>query len=1055
MRSRSIDRLISAILLFLACYVLQAQRFSFQRYGESQGLLDLVITDLIQDRDGYIWVATFNGVYRYDGTSFQRFDDLEGIPFGPSTYFLETPDGTFWIASDRSLSRREGSGFRKFELGVELLGPQPVAWLQKRGRFALATDEGLATVAVQDGGLGQVSFDAKARGQPSFAVYAAPDGSLWYSAGDGVCRRDQTQTHCFGPGEGVPKDRWTGIRMDRNRNLWIRSEKKIFRLTAGSARFEQGPNGLPPADGTGTLNLDRDGNLFVPTQRGLARLVNGGWHLVAMREGMTSNSVQVALEDREGSLWIGHLGAGLERWRGYDSWEGWTELEGLANSSILAIQPLTPDHLLLGTDRGLVEFRVGKGTVRTWLERDGLAGDHVFALAYDASGDLWIGSSPGGLCRMNHMTGHIDRIFSSSSEGVLNLAIDHDGAVWAGTDHRLLRFEPSGGGHFRLSVPPGSPVGYTPGIMLDRSGRLWAATSGNIFLCNRQLCNALGPVQDFSSGSAMNVAEDHNGATLVLSTSGRVYSLVEHAGQWSATTLPPLSAPNTVIPYFLRSDRSGVLWVGTDRGVFALEPNGKEWRWYTEDDGLVWNDVNVGAFHSGAGNDVWIGTSRGLAHYTPPHRKWVRPAPRAAIVSLEVNGRALEGSGPFTWNYPASSVQLHVTALTFTNEERNRFLYRLRGIDKTWMHTSSHEIVYSDLRPGTYTFEVLAQAPDGTVSNVSATAVLTVLPPWYLTRTFLALAVAAVLFLLITVYYWRTRSFVLRQRELEAAVADRTRELRAERRFERDQAQILEMIVSDSGLNEILDSIAEMVRTYPPGFDCSIVPGNAPVAPPRPGMTTGEISSTAGERIGWIYFAYAGGSGPDPVTKVVSVAKRLAAVAIETRGAYERLDHQANHDLLTGLPNRLYFQEGIKKAFQEAARDHQGFAVIYIDLDRFKEINDQHGHRMGDLFLQEISNRFRGCMRKGDLLARLGGDEFAAILPGADSAAAAERIVRALKASLESPVLLPGCAPQAYASIGYSLYPRDAADTESLLRAADQAMYRAKQKTKTIPHPTA
>jgi len=1050
---RILTRLLALALVLLGPLTAGAQRFSFQRYGEAQGLFNLTITDLLQDHEGYIWVATFNGVYKYDGTSFQRFGETEGIPPNTTLNFLETPDGNLWAVSGHVLFKRDGSRFRKFELSVNLDGSQPVAWLPQASSFVLATTAGLATVPIRGGVPGQVSIEAVTGGPAAFSVYTAPDGALWYSTSTEVCRRQNRRTDCYGASEGVAKDRWAGIRMDKNGELWIRSEKRILRLPAGAKRFEAGLEGLPPAEGIGLLNLDREGDLFVPTEDGLARLVKGRWQLIGMRQGMTSDDVQVTLEDREGSLWIGHLGAGLERWRGYNTWEGWTELEGLPNSSIFAIEQVATDRVFLGSDEGLAEFQPGRGIVRTWHESDGLAGNHVYALSVDDRGDLWIGSAPGGLSRMNRKTGRIDRILPSSSESVLSLQADNDGSMWAATERRILHFERTPSGGFRMKVPPGSPPGYSPGLLRDSFGRLWSATSGNLFVFGGDHWTALGPIDWLPPGSAFSLAEGADGAIYVLTVKGQVLRIVWRDARWVATALPPLSAPGSLVPYFFHSDRQGALWVGTDRGVFTLQPNSSEWRWYTEDDGLIWNDTNLGAFHQGLGDDVWIGTSRGLAHFAPTKLQTVSSTPRAAIVSLVVNGRKLDGPGPYSFGYPASSVQFHVTALTFTNEERNRFLYRLRGVDGDWLHTSSHEIAYSDLRPGTYTFDVLAQSPDGRLSSEAATAIFVVRPPWFLTRTFLCIATVCTSLLLFAAFRWRMRLFLVRQKELEAAVTERTRELRVEREFEREQAHVMEMIVSSAKLDEILDSIAEMVRSCPPGFDCVIALHPVPAETLRQGTTSMEIPSAAGQTMGWIYFA--GGKGNSSsleAPKVISVARRLATVALETRSAYEKLDHQANYDLLTGLANRLRFQDGLQAIYERASNDHQGFAVIYIDLNRFKEINDRYGHRVGDLFLQEVANRFRSCMRKGDLLARVGGDEFAAVIPDANSSMIVERIVLALENSLLAEILLPGCTARASASFGFSMYPNDSADCESLIRVADQAMYRAKQRAKSATH---
>jgi signal transduction histidine kinase/ligand-binding sensor domain-containing protein/CheY-like chemotaxis protein len=769
------------LTLLAACLPAVAQRFSFQRYGESQGLTDLVITDLLQDHEGYIWAATFNGVFRYDGTSFRRFGDAEGVPVRPDTYFIETPAGVLWAIADHSLSRREGNVFRNFDLDFHILGAQPGVWLEKNSAFLLATSRGLATVRVQPNGAASgISIDPVIGKQTVFSVYAAPDGAIWYSTIAGIYRRSVEKVTWFGPREGVSRDRWTGMRMDRNGDLWIRSEKKLLTLRHGASRFVNPASGLPPADGTGVLSLDRDGNLFVPTQGGLARQLNGHWQLVGMRQGMTGDSVRVALEDREGSLWVGHLGAGLERWRGYDSWEGWTELEGLTNSSIMAIQPTGPDRLFLGSDRGLLDFNTREGTLHNWLERDGLAGDHVLALALDRADNLWIGSAPGGLSRLNRRLGGIERVFPThpaDGDGVLNVVVDRDGTVWAGTEKSLLRFAKSRNGRFDLDTPAGTPTSGTTGLMLDRTGRLWAISGGELYIRAKATWTWIRKIQGLEQGRLLQIAQSSDGTMFAITDAACVYRLDEHGKNWVASQLPVLPASGRLAVYFLGSDDRNDLWVGTGRGVFVFDCQQQKWRWYTEEDGLVWNDTNMGAFSPGAHSDVWIGTSRGLAHYKPVHAGRPRPPPEARISAVQVNGRTLDLSAPLSWRYPADSVQIRMTVLSYADEGRTRFLYRRRGIDSNWLRTDSREIVYSDMRPGTYIFEVKAESPDGTASSKPATVVLTIQPPWYLTGAFLVSSVCGALLVCLFVWLFRIRYLVAYRRELQHQVAERTEEI--------------------------------------------------------------------------------------------------------------------------------------------------------------------------------------------------------------------------------------------------------------------------------------
>jgi diguanylate cyclase (GGDEF)-like protein len=153
----------------------------------------------------------------------------------------------------------------------------------------------------------------------------------------------------------------------------------------------------------------------------------------------------------------------------------------------------------------------------------------------------------------------------------------------------------------------------------------------------------------------------------------------------------------------------------------------------------------------------------------------------------------------------------------------------------------------------------------------------------------------------------------------------------------------------------------------------------------------------------------------------------------------------AYHDSLTGLPNRRLLDDRLKQAVFLAQRRDSGVAVMLIDLDRFKQVNDSLGHRAGDAVLREVGHRLSGCVRKADTLARHGGDEFVIVIPDlqmeSDCQVVAEKVLHAL----ETPFRVDGREFRIGASIGISLYPADAGDGEMLLRNADVAMYRAKQ----------
>lgn len=158
----------------------------------------------------------------------------------------------------------------------------------------------------------------------------------------------------------------------------------------------------------------------------------------------------------------------------------------------------------------------------------------------------------------------------------------------------------------------------------------------------------------------------------------------------------------------------------------------------------------------------------------------------------------------------------------------------------------------------------------------------------------------------------------------------------------------------------------------------------------------------------------------------------------------ERLSYAANHDPLTRLPNRTLFQERLTRAIARASRNHNLVALLFIDLDKFKQVNDTMGHLAGDMLLQQVAERLSSCIRQGDTVARLSGDEFTIILEDVqdprDAAVVGHKVLRLLR----EPVKLSGGEAHISSSIGVSLYPTDAGDPQTLLKLADAAMYRAK-----------
>ena len=184
--------------------------------------------------------------------------------------------------------------------------------------------------------------------------------------------------------------------------------------------------------------------------------------------------------------------------------------------------------------------------------------------------------------------------------------------------------------------------------------------------------------------------------------------------------------------------------------------------------------------------------------------------------------------------------------------------------------------------------------------------------------------------------------------------------------------------------------------------------------------------------------------------KVLGVFSVMSDIT-EHKVTEERIQHVAHHDSLTGLPNRLLFNDRLAQAIRFAHRDKRQFALLYLDLDRFKPVNDSLGHAAGDELLRQVAARIRSQVRESDTVARIGGDEFTLILADVGSREAAEGVAAKVAAALAAPFKVDRHAAEITigASIGIAIFPGDARGADALVKVADAAMYQAKQKLKS------
>ena len=184
---------------------------------------------------------------------------------------------------------------------------------------------------------------------------------------------------------------------------------------------------------------------------------------------------------------------------------------------------------------------------------------------------------------------------------------------------------------------------------------------------------------------------------------------------------------------------------------------------------------------------------------------------------------------------------------------------------------------------------------------------------------------------------------------------------------------------------------------------------------------------------------------PAEVTTLDMIVK-LARICIDHHNTTRQLSHLVRHDALTGLPNRLLFEDRVQQSLALARRSGAEVAVMVLDIDRFKSINDSYGHNAGDHLLQQFAQRLRSQLRESDTMARIGGDEFVVVLPELTEATGVASVAQKLMDSLIAPFEIGSARIVATTSIGIALFPDDGEDALTLREKADAALYRVKNR---------
>ncbi len=804
-RAALVAALVAASLEAQRSLPLGPRQLSFESFGAKEGLESLTTTDLLESRWGDLWIATQEGVVRFDGQQFETFDRGRGLPSPAALTLEQDAAGVLWAGTTRGLAWFDGERFHELALPGEAAG-EAVA--------ALTLDRNGELIAGTVGGAFRCAVDACTR------IWAIPPpdsvsaltldpstGELWFAGPFGLVRWNGQEMERYGREHGLPSLAFRSLLVDARGVLWIRLPETIVRLDTNDGTVVV-DNVVPRASDPCRLFQDRRGVLWSTSSAGLLYRDGASWRRLGSETGLPSEATTAIVEDHEGSLWIGSAHEGIARWLGRDRFEAWTTRTGLPSELVLAVARTRGGRLAFGTQAGLAVVDRESAQVLVYGLGRGASDTPVTALAPDSEGGLWFATIDSQIAYLDS-AGRVTAVQTLPSEiAVERIVVGPDGRVWLATGAGLwsgfgrppaLRFErvtvPHGDGASTASTAPSRE--QFADLLFDRSGALWAA--GRLGLARLErgewtrwtradglLDDHLVSLAQAGDGTLWLGYRESHGVSEIRFAEGSLQ--FRHFGRENGLRHDQVT--------FVRSDALGRIWVGTTRGISVRV--GARFENFGLSDGMRGEETLPSSFLADRDGTIWVGTSNGAVAARLSEAD-LRPQPALAsrIRSAALGGVRFDSATTPEVAFERGVFEVVYDARTFRTPREVYFRYRLAGIDESWVETQSRSQRYAALPAGGHRFEVISRL-DGGVWGAPATVQFTVLRPWWASTLARLAALAAAALLGILVDRWRSFRERRARHLLEEAVAARTKELAASReQLEQKNEELAQLALTD------------------------------------------------------------------------------------------------------------------------------------------------------------------------------------------------------------------------------------------------------------------
>jgi signal transduction histidine kinase/ligand-binding sensor domain-containing protein/CheY-like chemotaxis protein len=855
----AIALLIGHCAAFAAAPAPAVRPMYFEHLTMRDGLSQSTVMSILQDRQGYLWLATESGLDRYDGYAIREYRRERGSEDGLASDYIwkiaEDAKGDLWLATvGGGVARWERASDRFQLFRHDPQDPHSLAsdtartlLIDAQGRVWIGTDR--HGLDVLDPGTGRVRHYRHRDGEPRslaadavFAVHQDRAGRIWIGTDNGLSRyepaTDDFSHHPLNTKQSSKPARIRAISDDHAGALWIGTlDSGLFRLDPQTGEVEsfshdpRVPGSLSHNRVLAILEDDEqrlwvgtsDGlNLFDPRSRRFVRYGRNADDPHSLRD----DDIMSLYQDRGGVLWVGTRAGGASHWNPSGWAMGHYSSPLLRNTAVNAFADDGAGTVWVGTMDGLVQIdtrNVREQRYDRMSSRLPLNDDRVMALLCDRSSVLWIGTMSGGLQRFEPARGTLrsyrhepDDPATLPADGVMALYEDRRGDVWVGT---------FGGGLAHIDRATGRVSRYPHGgvdglsnprasaIVEDTHGNLWIGTiGGGLNLLERSSGrfyhyrrNDRDP-HSLADDTVYALHVDSNGELWVGTAGGGLDRVIGSSEEPLAVRFENQSSvsnlPSQVI-YGIQPDMEGRLWLSTNNGLVRFDPRDRSIALFHEAHGLQAEEFNFNAHYRGRDGTLYFGGNNGFNAFLPADTTPAAPPPQVVLTSVGVLGRNIPAADlprrnkPLELAYDDRLVTFVFSALDFTSPANNRYQYRLDGFDSDWIDAGTlHQATYTNLDPGEYVLRVRGAGAHGVWSTEDLIVPIQVAAaPWNSSAARTAYAFAVLLALTQAWRVHRRRRARARQYRLELEALVRSRTRELQARNE--ELQVLSRAKSD------------------------------------------------------------------------------------------------------------------------------------------------------------------------------------------------------------------------------------------------------------------